>query len=319
MAITPTPLNHLVTDLYHKDLKASEVLEKKIFWLNVKATLFSTLEKVCYVALVALIGTVFAVSYNLLTLTGVGPIVMAGLIITSPLFMSLASKLAHLGQVYSALAEAETRVNLKLRQIENWSLEDVKQFFTEHSLDFDRVPLERLQSLDEKHPEKLLLPMIARFEMLNDSLNEVLKTNRELPQKLEEGFAKQASEGHKVSQADKQQLRYESQKGRWKRLESIAIPFALNAAALLHLIENPKDTKVDVVLGKDIPGLGHCVPRSWGARMFAKESPDYNDDYFVFQPKLKRKPLKFTQIEENKYNPTNLRFLLDLPNGSKVV
>ncbi len=304
------PLNHLVTDLHSPDQSCVQVLEGNIAGLKLKAFALSTLEKVCYVALIALAATVFAISYNFVVLTGTASLAMTGLVLVSPILVIAPARLSQLANQYSLLAQNEDLVCLKLREIENWNREQIEQFMEDNELDIERLPLPALRQINPNDSHKALLPLIARFNAMKEQIDSTWKDCREAPEKLEQKWKeKEERDGTEIESAIKQKIRFENQCTCWKILELNVIPNALNAATLLQMIENPSMTDLDVVpFSLEIPGVGHCATRSYAERMFGKRSG--HDEYFIFHPDLHRPALTHAKIEEENMNLSRLRQLL---------
>lgn len=310
-----TPLHHLVTDLYQPNQTSLEVLAKNIASTKLKGIALGVLEKICYVALVALVSFVFATSYNLIALTEMTTALVAGLILSSPILVIAAVKLAVFSRQYSLLAEIESRVALKLRSIQDYDLTQIRNFCETHQLNVDQIPWSALRQIRPTNPEKLLLPMIARFEALRDSAIHIQSVYSQEIENLERSFLAQEQGGRvPIPNARKQTFRYNLQEALWKTLEEEAIPYALNAAVLLRLIQNPTIRGIDAdPLSLNIPGVGYCTPRSYAERMFGKTKQAYNDDYFVFHQNQNREALTHKTLQEKHLDPANLRDLLFHP------
>ncbi|MBX7067469.1 MAG: hypothetical protein K1X28_09580 [Parachlamydiales bacterium] len=308
----PIALNHFVTDLSKPEQTSFQVLEENITSLENKSMAYNIVEKICYVALLALVATVFAVSYNLLVLTGAAPLAMAGMILVSPILVIAPAKFAQLSKYNAHLAENESKVCLKMRQIENWGTPQIEDFMRAHHLDPARVNRDALGQVNRQDPLKALLPLIARYQVMEERIQELRRNYDEAPGKLEQGFReKEAADGHEIPAGEKQKIRYESQSLNWASLEAEAIPTAFNAATLLQIIENPTTTDLDVLpLSFVLPNVGVCVPRNYSERMFGKNVQPGNDDYFVFHPDLHRPAISHQQIEDAEMQPHAVRNLL---------
>ncbi len=295
------PLNHLVTDLYRPGQTPFEVLEGKISSIKMKSMATNILEKICYVALIALIAAVFVVSYNAIVLTGTASLVMTGMILSSPLLIMAPAKLAQWSAEYAALAETEGRVLLKMRDLK---VESVKPFFEQNGLDFNRLNQDALRQVDQSEPLKALFPLIALHQSLEEGVTEIRKRGEEARQQLEAHL----SQRQDIDPQDKQKLRFECRNTTSMNLELKAIPTALFAAALLQIIQNPTLTNLEIAPSAlTLPGVGKCRPRSFGERLFGKQ--EGNDDYFVFEDSSKT-ALTHAQIEQAEMKSSRLRPLL---------
>lgn len=274
------PLNHYLTE----DLSAN------VTRLNRKALAANVLEKICWVAFLAIVGVIFAVSYAGITLTGSLPLVMVGLALSGPLFGLAASHLNIRTRAFSQQAEGEQKVLDKLGEISGWEEGEVRQFFLQQHLDITKLPLRPLQQKEPERPHKALLPLIARFmymQELSEKAEEMAQRNLHLePQQS-------------IEETQKRILRLTSRQIGWKQHEHEAIPRALEAALLLQEIENPQ---MDVSLND----LGTFRAKSFEERMFNRDFPPVSDEYFVFHPANRRLPLTLQGIEED-MSPSTLR------------
>lgn len=304
------PLNHLITDVHRPESTCIEVIQKNISSLQWKAIAMSTLEKVCYVALLAIITVVFAASYKVLALTQITPHLLAGMILTTPFLILAPTKLAHYAYEYYNLAQLESGVYLKLREIENWSEPEIAGFFETRRLNFGELPTSSLAQINAECPTKALLPLIARFNFYDDKINTIKRNYEVAKENTERYFAqKEAESGHLIDPEIKQKIRYKSECVAWSALEERAIPFAFKAATLLQLIENPSTTDLDVTpLSNEIPGVGTCKPRSYSERAFGKICGD--DNYFVFQSNIRRPAISHAEIQSIQMKPSEIKQLL---------
>jgi hypothetical protein len=266
---TIQPLNHFITDLYSPNQTSLEILQENITSLERKSTLFSVLEKISYVALAAIMATAFAMSYNLIAL---GSVATVALFLSTPIFIIAPTEFVKRSHQYARLAETENRVALKLRDIQNWSIEQMNEFFRVAGLDVAQVNQEALRQVSPQEPLRALLPLMARFTAMKDEVDEIQKNRREDNARLEAGFArKEAADGRPIPIAEKQKLRFENECQHGANLELRAIPTALNAATVLQIIQNPMRPDLDITpLSLTIPGLGHSEPKNYAERMFAK-------------------------------------------------
>lgn len=310
-----TPLNHFLTDLHKPNETSLQVLEGNIASLKLKSRAYEVAKLVSYAALVAIIATVLAVSYNLLTLTGIAPILMAGLIITSPALFILTPKLAQWSNQYASLAEQESKTLLKLHEIQNWGSIEIDQFFERHQIDINRVDLNALRQVNRQEPKKALLPLIARYNVMEERIRDIRQSYE---RKIGENQRIEPNENPEHRQT-KQRIRFENQCMLWETLEKRtlptvenpttekgALPSAIDAATMLYLIENPTTTDIDVLpldYEIQIPGVGTCTPKNYPERLFGKNNPPVNDDYFVFLPQLNRRSVTHAELEALQMNP----------------
>jgi hypothetical protein len=311
------PLNHFITDLRHASKTPAEVLERKIASLKCKAFLLSALEKISYVALVAIMGTILAISYTAMALTGNLPLLIAGMALSTPLIAWGLTKFTILSNQFSRKAQLESLVLLQMKEIEYWKAPQINQFLVEQRLAPNLIPLDALRQLDPDEPLRPLIPLIARFKLLAARSQEIEDEVNISRAKLEEGFRqKEAEEGKPIDPQVKQKIRYEAQNTASKQHEREAVPMALNAAVLLQIIQDPTQNLDVEPFSLDIPGVGTSVPKTFGERVFGRHDEVVNDDYFTFHPDLHREPLALRPIEQN-LQPRELRFML-FPNAIRA-
>lgn len=312
------PLNHLVTDYNQPNRTPSDILKGNLSRLGWKSYAYSALQIICYVALLAIIATVFAISYNLIAMTGVMPLAMAGLFLSTPLLILAPSKLAQNARYCSLAAENESDVYWKYREIENWTTPQIEQFMTEKGLQTNRIPLDALRSINPNEPLQALLPLIAGFKSVEQKVNRMRSDASVAPQGLEEIFRNQEAElGHPIEASIKQKRRFETKNTYEMLLETTTIPIAFQAAVLLQIMQNPTDVELDISPTFELPRVGTCAPRNFAERQFGKHFAPRNDDYFIFHPDLHREPISHQAIEDNQMNPSALRLLL-FPSAVRV-
>lgn len=312
------PLNHFVTDLHQANRTPVEVLDANIKSLERKAFACSALEKISYVALIAIMAIVFAISYTSTVLTGGLPLLLAGVVLSTPVIAWGVTKFAVMASNFSRMAEMERGVSLQLKQIEQWRGPEITQFLLEQRIAADRIPLDGLRQINRDEPLRALLPLIARFNFLRASSQEIEAVVTHSRAELEAKFReKEAETGRQIDPQIKQKNRFECQETAWRQHEIEAVPLALNAAILLDLIQNPAQQDLDIKpFSLEIPGVGSCVPKSFAERIFGRNDNIRSDDYVVFHPDLHRDPLSLQAIEQN-FEPRDLRLVL-LPNAIRV-
>ena len=311
------PLNHFITDLQHANKTPTEVLAGKIAGLKCKALALSALEKISYVALIAIMATILAVSYSAVALTGNLPLLLAGMALATPLIAWGLTKFALLAHQFSRRAQLESLVLLQMKEIEQWRTPEINQFLLEQELVANRIPLESLREINAAEPLCALLPLIARFKVLKGRSDEIEIGVHSSRRDLEESFrAKEAADGKPIDPNVKQKLRFEAQNTVWRQHEQEAVPLALNAAVLLQLAQDPTQNLEIDPFSLEIPGVGTSVPKSFAERVFGRHDELPNDDYFAFHQDLHREPLALRPIEQN-IQPRDLRLML-FPNAIRA-
>ncbi|MBU6383421.1 MAG: hypothetical protein KGR16_03810 [Verrucomicrobia bacterium] len=310
MTVQPA-LNHFFTDLSSPDKTSFEVLEGNISNLKVKSWAYYILEKICYVALLALIAVVFAISYNLIVLSGMAPLVIAGLVLTSPLLVIAPAKFNQLSNYYWKLSEQETRVSKKLKVIEQWRTPQIEAFLREQRLDPNAIQRQALAEIHPSEPMQALLPLIARYQDMQEQIATIMDHFATAPIELEETFRRREQElGHPIPAQDKQGIRFQCYMMEWNEVEGRALPLALGAATLLQIMQNPTRTDLDVApMSFELPNVGTCQPRNWAERIFGKQSEPRNDDYFVFHD-AQRPPITHQQLIDLGMNSREIRPVL---------
>lgn len=318
MGLAAVPLNHFLTDLHQKDRTPLEALDRNISSLKWKAFGVSALEKICYVALIAIMATILAISYSAIVLTGTMPLVLAAMALAAPIIGVALPKLAMLSQKFSRRVEMESQVRLELKNIEQWKTDDVNGFLEEQGLNPERIPLDALRQLNPDEPLCALLPLIARFNYFQSRAHTLETAIEEAPGKLEEQFAEKEVElGKPIDRQIKQKIRFESRQAAFFKHEYDAMPSLLNAAVLLQIIQTPTTTDLDIdPQSLEIPGVATFAPKpSWSERAFGRTHQPHNDDYLVFHPDLDRDRISLAEIEEHVDNPHNLQLML-FPNAN---
>jgi hypothetical protein len=318
-AVGNLPLNHFVTDLYQENRSPVSVLQENISRLEWKAFGLNALEKICYVALVAIMATILTISYSSVVLTGSLPLIIAGMAFSTPLIAWGLTKFALLSQQASKQIQLETGVLSELRQIENWTTPEISRFLAAQGILTERIPTEALKQLNAADPLRPLLPLIARFNYFRIKSNQIETRAKNALAELEESFRQKEAETHKpIAPEIKQKIRFECQDTAWRQHEQKGAILAINAMVISAILQNPTDQSLDIEPDSfNIPGVGHCVPNSFAERIFRRTQAPINDDYFFFRPELNKPPVSLKEIEENIDSPRNLQLLL-LPNAIRA-
>lgn len=290
--VSLTSFNHLIADYYSNPNKTPlEAFETNILHYEIDSIALSALEKICYVALIAIGATVFVSSFNLvalnITLWG-----MAKLLLTTPILAIASQKFAEWSQCRADLADEESKVKDRFERILDWKTPDIEAFLHRQQLKISNDSLNTLQFINPEEPLKPLLPLIARFHAV---IGEWLKIGRRignLNSQLNEQEKQIKEKGESPDSVTEQQMLLNHDKLH-KIIETESYPHVLMAATLLHIIENPTNRDLDVIPNSLlIPGLGECVPKSLDERY--PENPEADkpeiSDYFIFCD-LQRKPL----------------------------
>lgn len=266
----------------------TETPESTAAKLSNKALAFNVLEKIFWVAFLAILGVVFTASYAGVALTGHLPLALTGATLLTPClgFFIAAPLNAHASEC-TRDAELEESVNREFIAISNWKTPEIEQFFRDHHLNINLLNLDLLRRKNPEEPLCALLPLIARFRVIHRLETKVEQASRAV-------LASQVEKNHKrLISLHEHQVAY-------IRHECEAIPLGLDAALLLHLIENPH-------WKFRIADLGTYRAKHKDERCFDRERG--NDDYFIFNSDLNRQPITLAAIEQD-MAPRALRLLL---------
>lgn len=249
--------------------------------LRKRAHVYDVAEKVCWAAFAAIVGTVLTVAYLGVPLTGYLPAAMFGLFL-------LSLPAGHYANVFHTRsidcvkkANLEEAVHLKYQEISGWDAREIQAFFSAHRL--------------AQKPENTgvsPLPLIARFQVLHlrAQTAEQEAQRRLALRELEPSW------GARLTESQKEALLWQTYQSAYRQHEGEAIPLALEAALVLHKIENPQyNLRLEQI------GTMKIKPKDW--RSFGR------GDYFVFPPDARRDPIQISDIELN-MSPSALRLRL---------
>lgn len=249
--------------------------------LRNRAYVYDVAEKVCWVAFVAIVGTVLTVACMGIPLTGYLPAAMFSFFLLSLPAGHYANVFHGLSLDYTKKAEREEAVHREYQAISGWGTQEVSAFFREHRLTQQRG-----------NREGSLLPLIARFQVLH-------RKSQEAEQQAQRTLARRELElnmGARFTQDQKEAVLLRTYQSAYRQHEGEAIPLGFEAALVLHAIENPQcDLHLEQI------GTMKIKPKEW--RSFGK------DDYFIFHARSGRPPITLTDIERD-LSPSALRALL---------
>lgn len=267
--------------------------------LNRKAIFYGIVEKVSQVAILAIIASIYFVSYSSIALTGTLPLVFVGLTFSTIFFVWVMSQFRIYANKYSQSAEFEEKVAAHLEQIKDWGTDRVLQFLRDEGLQPERIPVQMLRRLNEQEPFKALLPLIARYQLFKESAAEMQKEAIDaLAFKIEQDIREAEALRGPIDEIQKRTMRLYARDTYYRKYEHEAIPRALEAAYLLQIIQDP--TKQD-----DILSLGEFRSKGFDERMFDRNYQPRNDYFFVFF-NAQRNPITLGEIEQDPM-PSRLR------------
>ncbi|MGB7979100.1 MAG: hypothetical protein WCF19_08120 [Chlamydiales bacterium] len=303
-------LTHFLTDLHQGGSTPSQILKKNVTSIERKAFVFNALEKICYVALLAIMAAIFAVSYTTAVLTPGLTLVMAGMALSTPLIMLSLHPIVKRAQQWSRLAHTERQVYLQLKQIERWDSSQVESFLKEQHVDLKRIPLDHLRRLNPQAPLCALLPLIARFNYYSGRFREIEAGVQKALPAQEAHFAKrETEEGKPADPREKQKIRFESWRTARNQLELNGAPSFLYAEVMRRLLQTPSNRELDIQPeAYQIRTVGLLAPMEPAARAFHRTYSIPNDDYLLFFDG--RPSLSLSDIERNAGSPHKLQPVL---------
>jgi hypothetical protein len=280
MPVQSTSLNHYL----------HEVPKNTASRLRCKALALNTLEKISWIAFVAIMATIFTLSYAGMSLTGSLPMILVGMALFSPLLGIGAAQFNACRVRYMRRAEIEEGVAAELSAIAGWGTREIEGFFREHNLRLDRVPLNVLRQKNSAEPLRALLPLIARFRFLHRLEVDAEMASRNLL----------TQRGNGAEDEQQRVIRLAIRQFAYKKHELEAIPRGLDAAILLQLIENPN-------MELSVGDIGTFRAKGKDERQFDRD--EGHDEYFVFHSNLNRRPITLREIDAD-MAPRTLRLKL---------
>lgn len=262
----------------------TENLGKNYFTYNCKSIAYSVLEKITWVAILAIIGVVFTISLAGTVLTGGASLIAFGAIVSSYPLVALSTYARIQSNHYEELASFEQKVIARLEEIKEWSRPQIEQFLQEEDLQVANIPLEELQRLSPEEPLKALLPLIARFQILQATAA-----------KLAQVYRQALYERH-----ENREICLQTRQAAWNCLEKDMLPTAISGAILLQIIQDPSSQlQINYPNGELIfPGVGKVITKSFEERTF-DQIIDKNDDYLLFPIERDREPLSLEDLNDN--------------------
>lgn len=287
-AVCP-PLNHYLTETSQKTISQ---LERKALFLNI-------VEKVAWVAFIAIMAAVLTTYYCGYVLTGGTAALMVGLILTTPFIMAFLPKFRNDINRCNAAIETEQKVVAEQAKISHWKTAEVKEFLQTQELNSEEILLDALKQISPDEPLVALLPLIARFNYLK---NGAIRIYDEATKVLNTKTVEKALDPKDPKYSDKLltqiTIRRHTRQIEWQKIEFSAIPIAFEAAEILQIMKDPRHNG-------NLESIGVRTPKPYDGRMFDSKYED-KDEYFVFNDS-KRAPITFTEIETVKLDPVNLR------------
>lgn len=258
-------LNHYLT----------EVPEKIASQMKRKALALNVIEKISWVALIAILGVALGLYYTGTVLTGNVSLLVAGAIISTPFLIYGAIQLRLRSDAAASRAKSEDAVALELKKIAHWKTAQIQQFFTDQGLNLAEVPIDALKQLNRDEPLCALLPLIARFNHLKNTAESIEREAKATPLEIEEGFKKQEAATKTImDETTKRNIRYEAREVAWWQHEFRAIPTALTAAIILRNIQKPTETL-------ELSKIGVITPKTFSQRMSDLNHAPIDDNYLT--------------------------------------
>lgn len=252
-----------------------------------KAFAFSTLEKITWIAIVAIAASIFVIAYTQAALSDSGSLVTLAAIMSTYPLVCLAAFAKNRSRALTFKAEIEGNTILKIKGISHWSQKEIEQFFDEHGLDKSKMI---------ENPQKLL-PIIARFEVLRQKAKSIIESNQKAL----------------TSEIENRALRLENRREAASHLEKQGYPLLLNATFLLQTIQDPIAFPYQSPQNPfelSFKNIGTCRPKAPDERFF-DQTFDNRDEYFLFYTKSRysKDPISRAQIEKDP-TPKALRLLI---------
>lgn len=277
---------------------------------NLKRKVFavSLLEKISWVAIVALSALVLTISYGGVVLTGALPFVMTGLGLATVFSAWGLTKARTWSETCNRELITETKVAHHLNQIQHWQAPEITQFLENQQIDIQQIPMPILAHKNPEEPLRALLPLIARFNFLKSESEMIERVsldhlNIRIEQNLTDRDRELARESKPPTpETVKREVRTIARRMTWYERELKGFPLALNAAILLEIIQRPQQEF-------KLADLGTYYAKTFEERVFDRTFEPRNDHYFVFNESLHRPPITFAEIEQN-FEPKALRFRL---------
>lgn len=204
-------LSHYVTEIpANKALQ----LRSQAFWHNVAA-------KVAAVAIVVITAVILLLS-TFAAKTGLLPIALLGLALTTPLLEWARSLASNKSTAFTNKANIEQGVAEKFKEIRLWGDSEIITFFDTH-----RLSIGVTQAILDERPLSKLLPLIARFqywETVAQQQEQIVNTHRDLYQARHSNNTPEAHAAGQIALLTQ---------------ETQVLPAKLRAAVLLQLIMYP--------------------------------------------------------------------------------
>lgn len=258
-AVTPK-LNHYLTERPQDNANCN--------WYKWLAT--SALEKICWIAFIAIVGVTLSLSYAGVALVGAEATALVASIISTPFIYMAATKLRACSLEYYKAYELEQGVADELKSISDWTEDAVETFFADANL-----------TLPEGVAPCDLLPLIAR------TLHWI---------KLTEKASKAVFE-LLTQEIDDRQVRLQTRRIAWQKIEFELFPRLFQSALYLELLQRP-------TLELSLSDFGQFKCKTFEERMFDRKY-DKDDTYFEFYPRLKKDDITFNDL----YNSTGTKAL----------
>lgn len=261
----------------------TENTEKVASNLKWKTLGYNVLEKITVIALIAIMGTVFAISFGVgAGIAGLSTTVFVAVLSTPFLSMGL-SRLHAKTAALSLQRDMVMRIANKIREISRFTDEQIFDRLENIGIQRDQLPLQMLSQINSQSPVRALIPLLARYEIL-----EAERTSAQ--QKVSEGLTfileAQSDNGRAIA--------LEARRSGWRRLENHEIPASMTAALMLQIMLNPT-TQVT-----SLKSLGSFSSKDFDERIWDRQFAN-NDDYFAFKAQ-QTLPLQFGEVCESREN-----------------
>jgi hypothetical protein len=203
-------------------------VDQGITALNCKSNLYFIAARTAQVAIVAFAALTIAASLALLPFAFPAPLILVGVGCSVGL-MPLVSKLERWSESCHQQAKFLEQIATRYKEIEYWTEKDVRRFLEKQHLRLNQEALDSLRSLNGQEPLRALLPLIARFQALQDKAAV---------------WTRVYDENLKKSDAlvDNPDLELRHFAFGWDSMESQLVPAALESAVTLQNMLEPQRT-----------------------------------------------------------------------------
>jgi hypothetical protein len=279
MAVGIMPINEYFTAERPDVLASAE---------NVKAICFSTLEKVCWVAMIAIMGTVFFFAYGGIALSSTASLFLVGGALSIPFWAWGLSKFRTLANEHESKSMIENGVAEQLEQIKDWTEAQVIQFLKEEEV--------YRGDYGSAIPFQPFLPIIARYKYYKNQADALEARAQELLTEQNFGQIEDLS-ALRIHRAA-------CRKQGWELHEKWALPMKFEAAVLLEVMRRGPEANAI-----NLNQLGRFTYNTLENRLIDRHYGPIDETCFQFSPDMIRPNPLILRYLDNK-EPRQIRPIL---------